>query len=882
TAEIINVGNEVTSGAVVNTDAAYIAARLFELGVTCYALTSVDDDPRRLALTLLLALSRSDTVILSGGLGPTDDDLTKETVAKVLGLSLVEDKKVLGDLQNYFAKKGDVLPQKAKKQAMVIQGAKVLYNTNGTAPGFIVEIKHKTVIVLPGPYSELTEMFGLYVIPYLKEKTNRSRATVILNVAGIGESSVEEKLRGLTRLSNPVIATYVHGGEVELKITAEDKNGKKAQEMCRIFADRLKEYFGKHIYGENYNSVEEKVVEQLKEKGFTISTAESCTAGLVSNRITAVSGASSVFEMGVVAYADEIKINALGVKADTIKTYGAISEQTAAQMAQNVIKLTKSNLGISVTGNAGPTASENKPVGLVYIGLSDGKKTAVRKLELSGNRERIRMFSAAYALDMARRYLDNDPDLLSRMTAVGEKIVPFSSYILPIPCEFEDLLLLCTKKQEGEGLKFFETDNKGDASGGKHDKKDAATAQSKENGGKNEKDIAWLLQAGKVRFNALMEKLSEYGEESSSDGEPEFTPTEFMSEQEFVEAFGEGDHKSLDVKEISDKTAYTLQKKYEQFKAARKNAKEERARLKEEQKNMPKVKKGFVKTVFPYKGDRLPTVLLKCLCLLTAAAIIFCGVCVGKYFYDNNKNREFIADCANNFKKAEAYIPGKRGILKGFTPLIKQNSECIGWLTVEQTGISLPLYQTRDNDFYQTHGTDKRYLDGGTPFIDCASLITADEHSQNIVIYGRKNNGLQNLEKYRDINFYKKNPLVSFADLWGIHQYKIFAVALVNTDPADDNGNVFNYRYSRFDGNNALIEYANALKKRSMINTKIDVDYADNIITLSIPANDFDSARLLVAARELREDETIAVDTEIAEYNQDCIYPKAYKSTSKQ
>lgn len=844
TAEIINVGNEVTSGAVVNTDAAYIAARLFELGVDCYAQTTVDDDPKRLSLTLLLALSRSDAVILSGGLGPTDDDLTKETVAKTLDLDLLEDQKALDHLKNYFAKKGDALPEKAKKQAMVIKGAKVLYNQNGTAPGCIVEKDDKTVIILPGPYNELTEMFEKYVYGYLKEKAKGHTESLSLNISGVGESNIEARLKGLTGLENPVIATYIHGGEVEIKITAKGGSKKQAQDTVRVFADRLKGYFGKHVYGENYGSVEYYLVEKLKQKGLSISTAESCTAGLVSNKITAVPGASSVFEMGVVAYSDEIKINALGVDPQTIKTYGAISEQTAAQMAQNVINLTKSSIGVSVTGNAGPGASENKPVGLVYIGISDGKKTAVRKLELSGNRERIRMFCAAYALDLARRYLDGDQNLLSRMTPVREEVVPFSSYDLPDVCEFLDLMPLCTKKSEGKKVAV---------------KKNIEKTE--------EQDDENIFSVGKMRFEALISKMREF---MDAPEKTEFEPTQFLSEQEFADAFGDSEHKPFDIKEFWQnlKTANARRK------VLRGQKKAERKRQKEERKNAPKQKKGFIKTVFWCKGDPFGVLLLKTVCVVLAAAILFCGAAVGKYYFDNAREREFITLCAQNFKTAQALTAGSGGVLNGFTKLLSKNNQCKGWLALEGADISTPVYQTGDNLFYQNHGTDGRFLAQGTPFIDYACVLGKDDRSQNITVYGTKQNGFNNLDKYRELDFYKQNATFWFADLYGVKSYKIFAVSLVNTNPIC--GEVFDYRYSTFEGNNALIEYTDLLKARSIINTGVDINYDDNIITLSVAADDFSGARLLVAAREVREDHEQNIDTTAADYNDKCIYPAAY------
>ena len=409
TAEILCVGTELLLGDIINTNAAYISKELASLGIAVYRQSVIGDNPERLKLEMRGALSRADLVITTGGLGPTCDDLTKETVSELFETELVMDEYCLGEIRKFFEKSNRVMTKNNEKQALVPRGCYVLTNDWGTAPGIAIEGKEgselegKTAILLPGPPREMTNMFTYRARPYLEERCPRAMVSRNLHILGMGESAVEDKLRELMDSSvNPTLAPYAKEGEVRLRITASAESKEKAGEMCDELARRvLATEVGKYVYGIDVGSVENAVLAELRRDGETLSVAESCTGGLVSKRITDISGASDVFLGGAVTYANEAKIKMLGVSEETLRKHGAVSEETAIEMSRGIRRVTGSDFGISTTGIAGPTGgSEEKPVGTVYISVDSKCGSAVKKLTLSPMRDReyIRMVSATLAL----------------------------------------------------------------------------------------------------------------------------------------------------------------------------------------------------------------------------------------------------------------------------------------------------------------------------------------------------------------------------------------------------------------------------------------------------------------------------------------------------
>lgn len=406
-AEIISVGTELLLGHTINTDAAWIARALAEQGVDLCHVQTVGDNASRLESALREALSRCDIVITSGGLGPTEDDLTKECAARAAGAPLEENPECLADLKEYFGSRA--ISGNQYKQTLAPRGAKIFKNPHGTAPGFAIPCPGgKYICILPGPPAELIPMLETGLIPFLKNFSSQVIKSTVLNCFGIGEGAAAEKLGSLVHMTNPTVATYAGNGEMLVKITAKSDSQEKADELIEPVKAKIRECLGDKIYGENAQSLERRVVDLLRERRLQVSAAESCTGGLLAARITDQPGASEIFRLGVVAYANEAKERILHVRKETLARYGAVSPQTAAEMARGIKDLAKADFGAAITGIAGPGGgTPDKPVGLVYIALA-GKEIHVNKMEPVGRyqgREWVRRRASSAALDMLRRAL---------------------------------------------------------------------------------------------------------------------------------------------------------------------------------------------------------------------------------------------------------------------------------------------------------------------------------------------------------------------------------------------------------------------------------------------------------------------------------------------
>ncbi len=405
--EIIAVGTELLLGNIVNTNAQYLSQKLADLGIDVYYHVVVGDNLKRLTETIKTSLERSDIVITSGGLGPTADDITKEGAAQAMGLKLLPDEESIERIKKIFITTGRIMTENNIKQGYIPEGTVVLENNNGTAPGVLIEKEGKIVIMLPGPPKELYPMFESKVLPYLKSKTDSTIRSKVLRVIGVGESAVEHMLKDIfDSQANPTIAPYAKDGEVHLRITAKTGIPEEADSLIAEMEQKVRAILGDNIYGCNEETLEEAVLKLLQKKNLTISLAESCTGGLVASRLTDIPGASASLISGVVSYSNESKINILKVKEETIRKYGAVSPQTAEEMAVGAKKLSNTDIGLSITGIAGPDGgSAEKPVGLCYIGIAIGNSVIVQKIMLTGNRNRIRWGSSSRALDFLRREL---------------------------------------------------------------------------------------------------------------------------------------------------------------------------------------------------------------------------------------------------------------------------------------------------------------------------------------------------------------------------------------------------------------------------------------------------------------------------------------------
>lgn len=397
--EIINVGTEILLGDIVNTDAQYISEKLASIGLTVYYQTVVGDNPERLKNALNIAIDRSDIVILSGGLGPTPDDLTKEICAGVMGCEMYLHTQSLERIKAYFALKNYDMPESNIKQAMMPKGAEILENDNGTAPGCAITKGDKCVVILPGPPRELKPMMDKATERILMRYSDSVLVSEFVHFIGLGESSLAEQASDLLELENPTVAPYAKDGECLLRITAKAKNKAEAGKLIAPVCEEIKKRFNKYIYSSDGTNLEQSVVELLKKNNMTVALAESCTGGLLAKRITDVSGASNVFHCGVVSYENNVKIKLLSVSKADIEEYTEVSEAVAKQMAENVRKIFGDNIGVGITGYAGPETE-----GYIYIAVSRDKKTEVELLKTGRNdRAYNRYIASNHALNMIRK-----------------------------------------------------------------------------------------------------------------------------------------------------------------------------------------------------------------------------------------------------------------------------------------------------------------------------------------------------------------------------------------------------------------------------------------------------------------------------------------------
>ena len=404
--EIIAVGTELLMGQIANTNAQYISRKLAEYGINVYYHSVVGDNTGRILDVLKLALKRSDLIIFTGGLGPTSDDITKETVAGYFHLDMKVHNESEQRIRDYVAVTGRPFAETNLKQAVIPVGSRVLTNNHGTAPGIVIEKEGRMIVLFPGPPREMIPMFNDFAQEYLLKGSSIIYSKYI-KMFGIPEASLEEQIKDLIEVqTNPTIAPYVGDGEITLRITARAKNIAEAEKFIKPVVEEISSRFENNIFSTEGEKLEKVVVESLKGTGKRLAVAESCTGGMIASRITSIPGASHVFDLGLVTYSNEAKIGLVGVKKETLETFGAVSKETAYEMAKGVREVSGADIGVGVTGVAGPSGgSESKPVGLVYIGVADEKSVETWEFRFNGDRDRIRLVSTMNALDLVRRKL---------------------------------------------------------------------------------------------------------------------------------------------------------------------------------------------------------------------------------------------------------------------------------------------------------------------------------------------------------------------------------------------------------------------------------------------------------------------------------------------
>lgn len=406
--EILSVGTELLLGDILDTNAQFLSRELAARGISVLRRTTVGDNPGRLTAALEAALAGSDVVLITGGLGPTADDITRDIACAVMGFRLETDPAIAAQLRAFFAGRGMEMPEENLRQAQVPVGGTVFPNPNGTAPGLGLKKDGKCVILLPGPPREMRPMFLESAVPFLREYTDGVIVSHTVRTMGIGESAMAHAAADLLEGANPTVAPYAKTGEALLRVTARARDTAAAEALCAPVIAEIRRRLGDAVYGVDLNGVEEAVVALLAAQHKTIATAESCTAGSIPKRLTDIPGASAVFQFGAVTYSNEYKEKILGVRAETLARFGAVSEETAREMAAGIRRLTGADLGLAVTGIAGPGSDgTEKPVGLCYIALDAADAQLCEELT-TGRSDRAfnRHYNASRALDLARRYLE--------------------------------------------------------------------------------------------------------------------------------------------------------------------------------------------------------------------------------------------------------------------------------------------------------------------------------------------------------------------------------------------------------------------------------------------------------------------------------------------
>ena len=406
-AEIIAVGTELLMGEILNSNSRDIARELYNLGIDVYHQSVVGDNLNRISKELETAFERADLVITTGGLGPTRDDLTKEAAAHFLKREMILDEESIRHLEDFFGSRGLPLNEGNKRQAYFPEGAKIIPNENGTAPACIIEFDEKVLVILPGPPREVIPLMEKYIIPYLEKRTGKVFISDIINISGIGEGHMEEKIMDIIEAQeNPTVAPYAKEHGLTLRVTASASTEQEARLLLEPVVKKICDRLGMDVYAIGDTTLEAVVASLLIEQNLSISVAESCSGGLLAGRLINYPGISKVFKEGFITYSNESKINTLGVDSKILSKYGAVSEEVAKQMAKGAADRAKSDVALSITGIAGPDGgTDEKPVGLVYIGLYLLGEVKVMKMDSWGSRDNVRRRAVSQALDMLRREL---------------------------------------------------------------------------------------------------------------------------------------------------------------------------------------------------------------------------------------------------------------------------------------------------------------------------------------------------------------------------------------------------------------------------------------------------------------------------------------------
>lgn len=774
----------------------------------------ISADIKELSAELKTAALHNQLIFLCG-----NTDLSKKAVCSLYKLQLNTN-------ENYkaFLDKKDF--EYSETKAAFPQGSSVTFSRKTGDDAFCLKIPGKTIFSVPAVPISINDAVTDFIIAYFGEEKGKYLSRINLKLFDVNDSLLSLAIKGIQNKYNVNICRLSQSGNTELEISACTKSADESDNICYEAINEIKNAFGNSIYEIGNRNLAQASVDLLKRNGLTVSTAESCTGGMLSEAITSVSGASNVLEIGICAYSNRIKRDALGVSEETLSTYGAVSKETAMALAKGIKKLSKSTLGVGITGVAGPEKSEDKEVGTVYIALYDGERYWVRLLSENcfSDREEIREYATATALDLLRRYSLFLPDVMpGSCTETNVNVLSSQPDII------SDSILnseesVCDIKAEEE----FVTESLENPQTEVSDNTQVLYEDYEEN--LNPEAVEPLFIADTVP-SAESEAVSPvYVEDDTFD----FISNVPNKQEEKSYPF------ELAAENYNDKVDIVI-------------SNDEEPQI---DNNTPKAKKG--------KNSKW----IKIIFAASTAIILTIAIIFGVYFYKVYRDLSQIDDARAIFSSTSKQ--------EAFEKLSSQNEDFAGWLSIGDTEINNPIYQASDNSYYATHNMKKQSSRYGALFFDYRNIISGDKQSKNLVIYGQNmNDGAMfgSLSKFRNISFINSHSTLTLTTADISQTYKVFAVIVTNASKNEDDGRFFDFSRPSFDDEETFNKWINELNAKNLYKTaNFNISYEDQLLTLVTTCDDFTNARLVVVAkRSGNADEAVTYTI-----NPSPVFPAAY------
>lgn len=845
-AEIINVGTELLIGDQVSNNQQFLVSELANIDVNVYCSNTAGFDPARLRELLAISLTRSDVIIIVGGMGPNIEDITKQTVCDALGLSLVRHEVSQKRIEEYCAHNGIQLNEIIISMADMPAGSVVFRNDNGMCPGCAIRSSKQCIVMLPSSQVEMAPMVRSYVLQYLRQLTDGAVFSQVVNIfsMGINLHTVEERLGALLESSNPTVKCVEMTGEVRVRVTAKTSSEESSRELAAPVIRQIVEIFGKDAYGMNVSGIEEVVVKELKERKMTVSTAESCTAGIISKRITDIPGSSRVFEMGAATYSSNKKSDMLGVSDKIIQRYGAVSPEAAAAMAVGARKLAGSTLAVSTTGIAGPGGGTPlKPVGLVYIGLADKEHVWIRKtlIQKPGmDRDYVRQVAASHALNLIRMYIDSLPYLMPGCERLGEGVREsyFDNAAALSPQAVKNLALSAPIASMGQSPQYSDI---------------VSSAQ---------KEITAAANRVPMSVQPAVPTPAGYGAQQgqqrySQPGQPGYGRAP-------QGGYGQPGYGGQRPGGYGAPTATADNGK--KSKAKKKAAKKGSVMQNSNAKKKANGRDVFQRVLF----------FIALLVFLGSGGYLAYNYLISPYmtesvfdeFRDSYTNTDMAAGASNGLwlgSVSDDPARNEDNTLKSFDTLRQLNSDIVGWVTVPNTVIDYPVVQYTDDDYYLHRNIYGEQDKNGTIFVHYRVPIAYGINPPVTILFGhhmRSGIMFANLMKYdaatksSGLEFYKSSPVITYNTIYENGEWVVFSVMKLNTLEA--HGEVFKFVRSEFINDEDFMSYINEIRQRSVIDTYncIDVNAMDQLLILSTCSYEYSEFRTVVVARKIRAGET--------------------------